>query len=586
MAGAAEALEARRRERRTTRPSPFKLGSGAVAVALAVLALAPVVAVLVRLVYTDGAIDLSPIADTLALDGLGSLLADTAIVVTASGALALAIGTMLAWINERTDARLGLLTDAMPMIPFLVPPIAGAIAWVLLLSPDAGYANALIRGVLGLVGVHLDDGPLDIYSWYGLIGVYTIYQVPYAFMLASAGLRTMDPSLEEQSEVSGAGLLRTLRRVTVPAILPNLAGAVLLMTWSGFGLFSIPSIIGTGAHIDVLSVKIVNLLSFTYPPRTGVAVGLSLIMVLFVGVTWWAHRRVLRRARHATIGGKGARIAPIRLGAWRRPARGLMLAYVAVTTVLPMVALLLVSLSGFWTAHVRWSHLGLDALREAVVENDVTQQALENSLLLGAVGATVGILAAAVLALFVARTSPRLGRLVDATVKFPSTLSHIVLAVGFLLVFAGPPLRLGGTLAILLMGYLALYLPQAAVAADGAVGQVGRDLPDASHVCGAGEGRTFRRVYLPLMVPGLVAGWAMLFVRMVGDLTASSILAGTTNPVVGRQILEIYLNGSYALLASLATVLTAITAVVTIVVLWATRRRMRWSAAPGALGAP
>jgi iron(III) transport system permease protein len=118
-------------------------------------------------------------------------------------------------------------------------------------------------------------------------------------------------------------------------------------------------------------------------------------------------------------------------------------------------------------------------------------------------------------------------------------------------------------------------LPQASVAADAASSQIGRELDEASHVSGAGTGRTLWRVSLPLMLPGLAAGWALLFVRMVGDLTASAMLAGNANPVVGFRILDIFQNGSYALLAALATVLTAISSAIVLVVLVASRRRLR-----------
>lgn len=569
--------DVQRRPRTPRSVTPFKAVSALVAVFLAWLAIFPLAGVAARVFVTDGRLSLAPLARTFALPDLGALVLNTVVVVVASSAVALLIGSVLAWLNERTDARMGTLTDAMPMVPFLMPPIAGAVGWVLLLSPGAGFLNVLARLGLDRLGLALEAGPLSIYSWYGLIWVYTIYQVPYVFMLVSAGLRNVDPGLEEASRIGGAGPLRTMRRVTLPNVAPSLAGATLLMVWSGFGLFSIPTIIGTGANIDVLSVRIVNLLSFTYPPQTGVAVGLSIIVVAFVAVSWYAQTWILRRGRHSTLGGKGFRPSRTRLGRWRWPARLLVLGYIAVTTVLPFAGLVLVSLNGYWTANIQWTSLNLDAVRAAVVDDFATRDALLNSLSLGVGGATVAVVAAATVALFVSRAG-RVGRVLDGAIKLPATFSHIVIAVGFVLVFAGPPFNLGGTLVILLLAYLALYMPQGAVSADAAVGQVGRELPEASHLSGAGGGRTFRRVFLPLMLPGLVTGWALLFVRMAGDLTASAILAGTENSVVGFRILEIYLNGSYAELAALATVLTLISCVVVVFVLVFARRRAKWSA--------
>jgi iron(III) transport system permease protein len=179
------------------------------------------------------------------------------------------------------------------------------------------------------------------------------------------------------------------------------------------------------------------------------------------------------------------------------------------------------------------------------------------------------------IALYVARRRTALAKGIDASIKLPAAISNMVIAVGVLLLFAGSPFFLSGTLLILLIGYLALYLPQASIAADAAVSGVGKELPEASAISGAAPFRTFRKVYLPLMVPGLVAGWALLFIRMVGDLTASAILAGTANPVVGFRILEVFTSGSFALLASLSTVLVLITATVLVVVLAYTRRKSK-----------
>ncbi|WP_199432893.1 ABC transporter permease [Qaidamihabitans albus] len=563
------------RRLRSRTPRPFEATSLVIGLVLIAIVMVPLLRMLVGMFWVDGELTTRPIRRTLAAPGLAELLLNTVIVVVASSAIALVVGVGLAWLNERTNARMGLLTDSLPLLPFLLPPVAGAVGWVMLLSPRAGLLNDWIRGALSVVGISVEDGPFDIHSWYGLIMVYAFYAVPFVFMNAAAGFRNLDSSLEEASRLSGAGMLRTLRRVTLPVVAPSLGAGVLLSIWFGAGMFSLPAIVGTPAGIEVLSVRIVELLTFTYPPDTEVAVGLSGFVVAFVGLAYWLQFRILRRGRHAVASGKGGAARRIDLGAWKWPMRALVLGYVLVSTVLPMVALALVSLNGFWTPDIAWGELSLTALRDAVLDDPVTREALANSLGLGVVGGLVGILGAAAVALYVARRRGLLSGAVDAGIKLPAAVSNMVIAVGILLLFGGPPFLLSGTLAILFIGYLALYLPQASVAADAAVSGVGGELPEASAVSGARPFRTFRKVYLPLMTPGLVAGWALLFIRMVGDLTASAILAGTGNPVVGFRILEVFTSGSYALLASLSTVLVLVTGLVLAAVLAYTRRSSR-----------
>lgn len=551
----------------------FNVLSVLVALFLAFIAIYPLTRVVLRLFFQDGRLDLSALVDMLTLPDLVGLLVRTTVVVMTSAALALVIGATLAWLLERTDARMGVVGDALPLLPFLLPPVAGAVGWVLLLSPRAGLLNAWMRDVLGWFGVELTEGPLDIYTWYGLILGYTVYQVPYAYLMVSTGLRNMDPALEEQSRICGGGTLRTLTHVTLRSIKPSLGGAVLLMVWFGFSLYSIPAIIGTGAGIEVLSVRIVNLLKFTFPPETDVAVGLSLFVLLFVGTAYFLQVRMLRSGRNVTIAGKGRRAAVTALGRWRWPARLLVSGYIVVAAVLPLLALVLVSLNGFWTPDLDWGDFNLSKFREVLFDDLTTQRALRNSLYLGIAGATIGMVFAAMVSLLVRRSSYGFGRVVDGMVKLPAAISNMVIAVGFVLAFSGAPFMLGGTLLILLLAYLALYMPQASVASDVAASQVGDELMEASSVCGGSGMRTFVRVNLPLMLPGLLAGWALLFVRMVGDLTASSILAGTSNNVIGFRILEVFTAASYANLAALSVMLSMITTTVLVVVLAFTRRR-------------
>ncbi|MFC5819513.1 ABC transporter permease [Nonomuraea harbinensis] len=548
--------------------TPFQVAGTLLALALGALAVYPLALVVIRPFVTDGRIDLAPIRDMLAQPDLVTLLWHTAAVVGASGLAGLVIGSSLAWVNERTDARMGLLTDVVPLVPFLLPPIAGAIGWSLLGSERSGYLNLALRPLLGIEGT----GPVDVHSWYGIIFVYTIYQVPYVFMIVSAGLRNTDPALEEQSRMSGAGPLRTLRRISLPAVRPSMGAAALLMVWTGFGLFSIPAILAPQAGLDILSVRVVQLLSFTYPPETGVAVALNLVVMLVVTLVWYAQTRMLRSTRTAGIGGKGARPRPMRLGRWRTPVRAAIVLYLALTSVLPLGALVLVSLTGFWSNTVDWSRLNLDAVVRTLTDT-ATQEALLNSLVLGVVCATVGVLAAAVVSVLVRRSGRGAGMLVDAAIKFPPTLSHLVIAVGFVLAFSGAPFHLGGTLWILMLAYISLHMPQATTASDAAISQVAPELTDASRISGAGQSRTFRRITLPLMTPGLLAGWALLFVTIAGDIGASAILAGTGNEVVGFRILEVFANGDYAMLGAISIILTLATSLVVLPVTWYARRR-------------
>jgi iron(III) transport system permease protein len=280
------------------------------------------------------------------------------------------------------------------------------------------------------------------------------------------------------------------------------------------------------------------------------------------------------------VGGRGQRVIRARLRGWRWPARLVLLGYILVAAVMPMTALVLVALNRVWLPTINWTGLSLEMYQRAIFDDSLTSRALQNTLVIGIIGASIGMIAATLIGFLVQRSTGRVvGRILDAAIKLPAAISSIVIAVGFVLAFSGPPFNLNGTLAILLLAYLVLYMPQGAVTADAAVAQVGRELSEASHIAGAGQGRTFRRISLPLMVPGLTAGWSLLFVSMVGDSTASAILAGGRNPVVGFRVIEIFTNGSFPLLAALASVLAIISGTIVVLGLIVSRRSS-WSLTP------
>jgi len=551
------------------RVSAFELLSIVVAALIVFLVVYPAVVMLVRVFYVDGQFNASAFQRVASTSWLLPTLGNTAIAVLGGGFVAIVTASLFAWLNERTDARLKVIGDIMPVIPLLVPAVAMAIGWVFLASPGAGFINGALRAVFGPLGLNVQ---VNILSWPGVIFVYALYFVPYVYLIVAAAFRNIDPALEEASRLSGASMWMTLRRVSLPAIKPALIGASLLIVIVGLSLYSIPVVIANRAGIDILSVRILRSLTFEFPPRTDQAIVLSLFMLAAIATVWTIQRRVTGSGNFATIGGKSARHVLVELGPWKWVARTFMFTYILFTSILPLAALLLVALQPVWRPVIDPATFTLDNFYEALIGRPVTRTGLMHSLGLGMVVGIVGMLLAALMALYVKNAPRSVGRVVDGTMKFPAALSHIVIAVGFLLAFSGPPFNLSGTLLLLFIVYVILHLPEASIAATAAVSQVGKDLLEASETSGASQGRTFRKILLPLIVPGFVSGWALLFVLTAGELTASSLLAGIRNPVVGFVLLDIWEQGTFGTLAALAFTFTMITTAIVLIATLVSRR--------------
>ncbi len=499
-----------------------------------------------------------------------TVILNTLIVVVGATGIAIVIGSALAWANERSDASLGFMGQLLPLAALIVPPVAGVIGWAVLLDPRAGLLNYFFRGMLQLFGIDLRQGPFNIYSMTGLVIITGLYTVPYVYLVVSAALQRLDPAVEEASRVSGAGPLRTILKVTFPAIKPALAASILLGFISGVSLFSVPAVLGAGARIDVLSVYIFRLLS-EYPAQTGPALVLAIGLLLVVQILLFGQNMLVKRGQNATIAGKGFRGTAVRLGRFRYAVLAVAVLYLVATSVLPLLGLLLVSLQPFWTPAINLSVLTLDNFRFVLFENRQTVAALVNSMVLGFAVATLNMLLTGAIALHFTRNGTA-RKFADSLTGLPATIPHTVIGVAFILAFSREPLRIYGTTAILFFAYLIMTITYAARASAAAADSIGAELSESSRVSKASDLRTLVKILLPLALPGLVAGWIMVFVHTVGEVTASAFLSGTHNPVIGRVLLDFWNFGNFPQVAALALVITVISSTLVGLMLFITRR--------------
>jgi iron(III) transport system permease protein len=567
--GVVHAISARLR-----RPTVFDVAAGLAVLAVSAVILYALGRMLYRTVVVDGSFTLRPFSDALSNSRFLEAARNTLFIVVVATVLALVIASVFAWVNERTDGGFGWLSNLLPILPLLVPAVASAIGFVVLFSPRAGLVNVALRDyVLGPLGIDTNDGPVDVFTMYGMIFLYVMFLVPFAYLPISTALRNLDPAYEEAARNSGAGLFRTLRKVTIPAIAPALASAALITLVVGFALFTVPAIIGATAGINVVSTQVYTLIN-TYPPDIEQALAIGVLLLAVIALVWLLQRRISRAGHFATISGRARARAPVKLGVFRWPIRAVLLGYVALTSLLPFLALLYLSVHGFWTGKITFDKMSLDNYRQVFFDNEFARTALRNSILLGITGATISVVIVAILARYVHRRRPASG-VVDGVTKLPATLSPIILALAFLLAFGGPPFDLQGTLPLLLLVYFIIYLPFGSTITSASYAQIGDEITEAARVCGGKSARTFATIELPLVAPGLLATWCLCFVLMTSDLTASVFLAGPNTPVVGSAILDRFENGNYSLVAALAAIMTISTVTIVVIAQVVGRRFLR-----------
>lgn len=484
-------------------------------------------------------------------------LTNTAIVVVVSSTLATFVASILAWLNERTDASIGTVGRVMPLVPFLMPALAMPLGWLFLASPTAGALNVIIRSGLDQIGVEKTTGPLDINSWPGLIFLYTIFLCGFAYLVVSSSMRSLDSGLEEAAKLAGAGAVRTLFEIVLPALRPAMISAFLMCLIVAVAMVSVPITIGSAANISILSVLLVNLVISQSPPQYGQAFLLGLFMLVPILIAWWLQRQAAARGRFAMIGGKGVGGVHLKLGRWKKlVGRTIFIGYGLVAVVLPLLGLLYVSGMSFWSGEWPSDWNPIENMR-AAINDPVIRKSIITSVELGILaGATLVVIAH--LMSYGQRLYPRLGQSVDALAKVPTVVSHILIAIALLVTLGGAPFKLGNTPWLLFIGYLVIFIPFASVLMTGAHQEIGRDIVEAAKLSRASDARTFRSIVTPLTRPALVAAFLLMYVLVSGETNLSLILANTDRPVVGFVMLDLFNFASFPKVASFALLITAV----------------------------
>jgi iron(III) transport system permease protein len=465
-----------------------------------------------------------------------SSLGNTAIFAFGAATLAMVLGFALAWFSVRTNMPLARLVLPITIIPLILPGVLESIAWGFLLSPRTGLIN---RALMSLFGLH--SAPFNIYSMPGMIWAQGIADTPLAFLLISAAFQLTDPSLEESSIMSGATRAQTLRRVTIPLLRPALLSAYLLVFVLSMEAFDVPAVIGLQARVYVYTSQIYfafNDLPSDYGLGTALATGLLIVSV--AGVFLYL-RAVRQSERFATVSGKGFRTSRIDIGRLRWVGTGFVAVYMFFAVLLPLFVIAWNSLMPYVQAPTAQSIHQVSLHNYGLLfGNDTFRTALKDSLLLAVLSATIVMIISSV-ASWVAYKSRARGRgVLDALTMAPVAIPGLVLGVALIVLYIRSPLPVYGTIWILLIAFATKNLPYGMRATTNSILQVKDELQEAAAMSGATWLQTFRKVTLPLIMPGFAAGWIYVAIMSIREFGTAVILSNSQNPVL--SVLAFQLN--------------------------------------------
>ena len=478
-------------------------------------------------------------------------LANSVVFAAGSTVLSLVIGGVLAWLVERTNAPLRWLAWVATVISLGTPYVLHVVAWLFLLGP-VGPFNDLYRALGGTGNV------IQVQSMGGMILIEGFLWSPLVFLLLGSSFRAANADMEEAARTSGATVLQTVWRISIRLAMPAILALALFVFIRAIGAFEVPALVGIPSRIYVLTTAVYDSMT-KMPPDLGYASAFAVVMIGLVSVLLHFYSRLSANAeKYQSVTGKGFRPRPFDLGAWRWLAGGLILLNFVVVLVLPLLALLWMSLQPYARG---FSLAGLKSLTgenyRAVIDAPNYLGLAINSLVVAAGAASVIMLLAAFAGWIAARRGPG-GRILDQLATLSLVFPGIVLGVAVMEVYLRVPLPIYGTLWIIGIAYVIRFMPFGMRYVYAGVLQLHSELEEAAGVSGAGYLTVLRRIVAPLLTPAMVAGWLFIFLIANKELAIAVLLASPGSQVAAVAVFDLWVNGQGGELAAFGLLWTVL----------------------------
>lgn len=460
------------------------------------------------------------------------------------------VGTFFAWLVTRTDLPYKRFMKGLFLVPFMLPSFIGALAWKMLLSPNSGYINTFLMDLFGL-----QEPVFNIYTYMGISAVEVMYLFPFVFIQVCGALERMDPTLEESARISGAGLFTITRKITIPLVLPSImSGALLIMLYSmahfgtvavlGIenGIYNIPTLIYEKIHQSGGSFESI---------RTGTV--LSTVLVVTAAAIIWAQQKILSKGHYQIIGGKSFRPMELKLRGLRYPLLIGCLAYIGFTIVLPTVVIFMVGGVSTYGLPLTWENMSLDNYKYILFDYEVTKDAIFNSLSLGLVAALITMFAGVMISYVIVKMKVKGKGILEFLGMLPFSVPGSVIALGVILAWSGQfGINLYNTVWIILVAYIARYMAFSLKANSAALEQVHDSLMEASRSCGASMWQSLKDIVIPLVRPGMISAFFLIFLPALRELTVSIMLYAPTTRTIGVAIYTLNEDGETVMSTALA----------------------------------
>lgn len=518
---------------------------------LVIIVAVPVLLILFTAFFEDGKLNVAGIVKVLSDKDTYTALLNSLIIAIGTTLISTIFGVFFAWLVARTDLPFKKFMKIMFLVPFMLPSFIGALAWKILLSPNAGYINRLLVSIF-----HLPSSPIDIMSMGGIIAIESMYLFPFVFLQVTSALERMDPTLEESARISGAGLFTITTKITLPLVLPSILAGALLVALYSLAHFGVPAILGTEKGIYNIPTKIYERIYASGGSFSAIRIGtiLSTILVISAAIILKAQSMLLKRGKFQIIAGKSMRPVVLKLRGLKTPLFIFCILYVAVTVILPTITIFFIGGLKTYGLPIALESMTWDNYIE-IFKWKMTKDSIINSIYLSLSSAFVTMLVGVMISYVIVKIKVKGKFIIEFLGVLPFSLPGTVIALGVILTWSGRfGINLYNTAGIIFVAYIARYMAFSLKSNSAALEQVSDSLEEASRACGATHWQTLKNIVLPLVKPGMVSAFFLIFLPALRELTTSVLLYGPKTRTIGVAIYALNEDGETVRAAALASV--------------------------------
>ncbi len=456
----------------------------------------------------------------------------------------LTIALPMAWGVSRTDMPHRDLIRQFAVLTFATPSFLGAIGWIVLAGPNAGFLNEIVKWLF-----NLETGIFNIFSFEGMVFVLSLYVYPFIFFTTSSALDNMDPGLEEAARILGASNTRIMLTITFPVVAPAILSGLVLVILECFVIFGAPAVLGSPKFIYTLSTQVHSLFT-NEPPQFNMAATAATPIVAITACLLIFQRVYLGRKKFITVRGSATQPQAVDIGLWKYVLAYACLGVVVVGIFFPWIALLQTSVIEVWGQPITWSNLSFTWYIQ-LFENDLVGRAFRNSFMLALGGMAIAVSFSFTIAWIVERTTIPGKEALALLAMLPISFPGVALGTGLVLAFANDPFPLYGTLWLFLIAYAIKGIPFGFMFARSALKQISEELEDSSRALGASWLRTMREITIPLVKKGLLSVGTILFAQKFRDAQTSIMVYTGGLEVISILVLDFVEESEMGLLGAM-----------------------------------